>query len=152
VTAARPHPAHPPRRLLGLFHVFRPICLAACLGYLRILDPLRDECSEAGAPPVPIIGLILCNSTLRCQTMVTQMIDPCFVFTATGVLFTGLTDSRPDHLFQRLFLTGGHRSEALSEMTGDRFIDQIDRRSTERTINNLEDLADLHCLLPNHCH
>ena len=34
VTAARPHPAHPPRRLLGLFHVFRPICLAACLGYL----------------------------------------------------------------------------------------------------------------------
>ena len=34
VTAARPHPAHPPRRQLGLFHVFRPICLAACLGYL----------------------------------------------------------------------------------------------------------------------
>ena len=34
VTAACPHPAHPLRRLLGLFHVFRPICLAACLGYL----------------------------------------------------------------------------------------------------------------------
>ncbi|KAG2538037.1 hypothetical protein PVAP13_9NG390946 [Panicum virgatum] len=34
VTAARSHPAHPPRRLLGLFHVFRPICLAACLGHL----------------------------------------------------------------------------------------------------------------------
>ena len=34
VTAARPHPAHPPSRLLGLFHVFRPICLEACLGNL----------------------------------------------------------------------------------------------------------------------
>ena len=84
--------------------------------------------------------------------MVTQMIDPCSVFTATGVLFTSLTHSRTDHLFRHLFLTSGHRSEALSEMTGDRFIDQIDRRSTERTINNLEDLTDLHFLLPNHCH
>ena len=74
----------------------------------------------------------MCNSTLRCQTMVTQMIDPCFVFTATGVLFTGLTHSRTDHLFRHLFLTSGHRSEALSEMTGDRFIDQIDRRSTDK--------------------
>ena len=64
--------------------------------------------------------------------MVTQMIDPCSVFTATGVLFTGLTHSRTDHLFRHLFLTSGHRSEALSEMTGDRFIDQIDRRSTDK--------------------
>ena len=64
--------------------------------------------------------------------MVTQMIDPCSVFTATGVLFTGLTHLRTDHLFRRLFFIGGHRSEALSEMTGDRFIDQIDRRSTDK--------------------
>ena len=32
VTAACPHPAHPPRRLLRLLHVFRPICFAACFG------------------------------------------------------------------------------------------------------------------------
>ena len=62
--------------------------------------------------------------------MVTQMIDPCSVFTATGVLFT--THSRTDHLFRRMFLTGGHPSEALSEMTGDRFMHQIDRRSTDK--------------------
>ena len=59
--------------------------------------------------------------------MVTQMIDPCSVFTATRVLFTGLTHSLTDHLFRRMFLTGGHQSEALNEMTGDRFMHQIDR-------------------------
>jgi hypothetical protein len=34
VTTSRPHPARPPHRLLGLLHVVRPICLAACLGCL----------------------------------------------------------------------------------------------------------------------
>ena len=64
--------------------------------------------------------------------MVTQMFDPCSVFTVTVILFTHLTHSLIDHLFWRMFLTGDHRSEALSEMTGDRFMHQIDCWSTDK--------------------
>ena len=59
--------------------------------------------------------------------MVTQMFDPCSVFTVTVILFTHLTHSLIDHLFRRMFWTSGHWSEALSEMTGGRFMHQFNR-------------------------
>ena len=64
--------------------------------------------------------------------MVTQIIGLCSVFTATGVLFTRLIHSLTNHLFRRMFWTGGHRSKAPSVMTGDRFMHQIDRWSTDK--------------------
>ena len=66
--------------------------------------------------------------------MVTQIIDPCLVFTATRVLFTRLIHSPTNHLFRRMFWTGGHRSKTLSAMTGDRFMHPDARGRTRATL------------------
>ena len=66
--------------------------------------------------------------------MVTQIIDPCLVFTATRVLFTRLIHSLTDHLFQRMFWIGSHQSEAPSTMTGDRFMHPDARGCTRATL------------------
>ena len=66
--------------------------------------------------------------------MVTQIIGPCSVFTATGVLFALLIHSLTDHLFQRMFWIGSHQSEAPSTMTGDRFMHPDARGRTRATL------------------
>ena len=65
--------------------------------------------------------------------MVTEIIDLFSVFTVTEILFTRLTHSLIDHLFRHMFWTGGHQSEALSAMTGDRFMHTDARGRTRAT-------------------